>query len=104
MYPNGNETQMVPVDRWVNKKGQLVILTSFDTANSTEDCMLQIKRRHQDMKDQKSGPIRWSNTEYIGPMTVFGLLCLISIGIHCLLWAKNRPRSGPRQRQDVEMN
>ena len=73
-------------------------------ANSTEDCMLQIKRRHQDMKDQKSGPIPWSNTEYIGPMTVFGLLCLISIGIHCLLWAKNRPRTGPRQRQDVEMN
>ena len=89
---------MVPVDRWVNSKGELVVLASFDTANSTNVCTSQIKRRQQEIEDQKVGPILWSNTEYIGPMAIFGFLCLTSIGIHCIICAKNRPSSGRRPR------
>ena len=95
---------MVPVDRWVNSKGELVVLASFDTANSTKACTLQIKRRQQEIEDRKVGPILWSNTEYIGPMAIFGALCLTSIVIHIIICAKNRPRSGPRpRRNDMDM-
>ena len=95
---------MVPVDRWVNSKGELVVLASFDTANSTKACTLQIKRRQQEIEDRKVGPILWSNTEYIGPMAIFGALCLTSIVIHIIICLKNRPRSGPRpRRNDMDM-
>ena len=102
---NAYAKDVVPITTSVNLlQSQILTHATFDVGNGTESYHAKIEKRLAEAKKAhyEPPPVKWTNFEFIVPVTILFAICIASITMNLVLCFGCLTRSGPRR--DLELN